>query len=285
MATPLSTQLYGSVNSIGYYRAAALKAIVAEIVNKTPLLSLDTVIQDTSTAYEAIVRLGDSHMGIRFLTSGSRGYIYQYACTDASGSWVNSSLAYSSSDSNLNISGTADIPVVVKYSIGFIGNCFGRIAIWQVCGSSASQYATVSDWVYGKDSTSNERIAGIAVVSGSSNVSTRWFSPVLRVYTEAYTAVVPGGTTLNYLKLSGTADITALVLGNAKDSSYFFVPIGNIGYIDNSAGYANILYGDSYNVYVLRDKSNKDIFYDGTISINGVEYTSHGIIYMLKSAT
>ena len=285
MAIQLSTQLYGSVNSIGYYRSTALKAIVAEIVNKTPLLSLDTVIQNTSTAYEAIVRLGDSHMGIRFLASDSSGYIYQYTCTDASGSWVNSSIAYNYSYSQLNTSGTTDIPVVVKYSIGFIGNCFGRIAIWQVCGSGVSQYATVSDWVYGKDSTSNERIAGIAVVSGSPTVSTKWFSVFLRVYTEGYTAVVPGGTTLKHLYLSSTADITASVLGNAKYSSYFFVPIGNIGYIENSAGYANILYGDSYNVYVLRDKSNKNISYDGTISINGVEYTSYGTIYMLKSAT
>lgn len=285
MATPLSTQLYGSVNSIGRNRAAALKAIVAEIVNKTPLLSLDTVIQDTSAAYEAIVRLGDSHMGIRFWAPSSNGEIYQYTCTDASGSWVNSSLPPSSSSSQLNIGGTTDVPVVVKYSIGFIGNCFGRIAIWQVCGSSASQYATVSDWVYGKDSASNERIAGIAIANGSPNVSTRWYSPVLQVYTKAYAAVVPGGTTLKYLYLSGTADITTSVLGNAKNSSYFFVPIGSIGYIENSAGYVNILYGDSYNVYVLRDKSNKDISYDGTISINGVEYTSYGTIYMLKSAT
>lgn len=285
MAIQLSTQLYGSVNSIGKNRAAALKAIVAEIVNKTPLLSLDTVIQNTSTAYEAIVRLGDSHMGIRFLASDSIGYIYQYACTDASGSWVNSSLPPNSSSSQLNISGTTDVPVVVKYSIGFIGNCFGRIAIWQVCGNSTSQNATVFDWVYGKDSASNEKIAGIAVASGSPNVSTRWFSAVLRVYNAAYVAVVPGGTTLKYLYLSGTADITTSVLGNAKNSSYFFVPIGNIGYIENSAGYANILYGDSYNVYVLRDKSNNDISYDGTISINGVEYTSYGTIYMLKSAT
>lgn len=285
MATPLSTQLYGSVNSIGSNRAAALKAIVAEIVNKTTLLSLDTVIQDTSTAYEAIVRLGDSHMGIRFWAFSSNGEIYQYACTDASGSWVNSSLASSSSSSRLNINGTTDVPVVVKYSIGFVGNCFGRIAIWQVCGSNVSQYSTITDWVYGKDSASNERIAGIAAASGSPKVNTGWFSPVLRVYNDAYAAVVPGGTTLQYLYLSGKADITTSVLGNAKDSSYFLVPIGNIGYIENSAGYANILYGDSYNVYVLRDKSNNDIFYNGTISINGVEYTSYGTIYMLKSAT
>ena len=253
-------------------QSEACKYLVEQMVSLNPDLIIDTVVTDTTSQYEAIVRVVGSRVGFRIYNSGDYLYV-GFGAWKASGSFVAYKIysnryffSYSSSGTYVKVFSTG-VDGVLKY-----------VAFASSYASSEGIYLSYSMFT---SATSLEPVH----TCNAYTIDKNWpVGPSFHVVSK-----IPG-----YFYDSDLDDIQSVSFTEAPNNInekkqwvnagylYALVQKATSGYSDTK-GFLDIKWGGAYDLYYLVDSTGSEVYtqFGETVSINGVSTLSGGTVALI----